>query len=153
MSSLYIDGDVYITENGVLDRYTSGKSDAWEPGVPGDELLRPTRSEVLVTGAGARNEGRVYTYDRTNARVIAYDKRSGDVVAQYRLADGDGWKDLRSMYVIAGVEEAPDTLVWLSASAVNQAVLEAVPSGDEASPAPSGSGAPSGSPSASAAPG
>ena len=153
MTSLYIDGDMYITENGLLDRYTSGKSDAWEPGVPGDELLRPTSNEVLVTGAGARNEGRVYAYDRTNARVIAYDKRSGDFLAQYRLADGDGWKDLRSMYVIAGVEEAPDTLVWLSANAVNQAVLDAVPSGDGASPAPSGSGAPSASPSASASPG
>ena len=78
MSSLYIDGDIFITENGVLDRYTSGKSDAWEPGAPGDELLRPTRNEVLVTGAGGRNEGRVYTYDRTNARLIAYDKRSGE---------------------------------------------------------------------------
>jgi hypothetical protein len=74
-------------------------------------------------------------------------------VAQYRLAEGDGWKDLRSMYVIAGVEEAPDTLVWLSASAVNQAVLEAVPSGDGPSPAPSGSAAPGASPSASTPPG
>ncbi len=153
MTSLYIDGDMYITEGGVLDRYTSGKSDAWEPGVPGDELLRPTSNEVLVTGAGLRNEGLVYTYDRTNARLLAYDKRSGKFEAQYRLAEGDGWKDLRSMYVIAGVEEAPDTLVWLSASAVNQAVLEAVPSGDGASPAPSGSAAPGASPSASTPPG
>ena len=153
MTSLYIDGDIYITENGVLDRYTSGKSDAWEPGVPGDELLRPTSNEVLVTGAGGRNEGRVYTYDRTNARLLAYDKRSGDYVAQYRLADGDGWKDLRSLYVIPGVEEAPDTVVWLSANAVNQAVLEAVPSGDGASPAPSGSAAPGASPAVSTPPG
>ena len=153
MTSLYIDGDIYITENGVLDRYTSGKSDAWEPGVPGDQLLRPTSNEVLVTGAGGRNEGRVYTYDRTNARLLAYDKRSGDFVAQYRLAEGDGWADLRSLYVIPGVEEAPDTVVWLSASAVNQAVLEAVPTDDGASPAPSGSTAPSASPSVSTPPG
>ena len=52
------------------------------------------------------------------------------------------------MYVIAGVEEAPDTLIWLSSDTVNQAVLEAVPTTDGASPAPSGSGAPSGSQSA-----
>jgi hypothetical protein len=142
MTSLFIDGDIYITENGVLDRYTSGKSDAWEPGTPGDELLRPTTSEVLVTGAGGRNEGMVYTYDRTNARVIAYDKRSGDFVAQYRLAEGDGWADLRSMYVVAGVEEAPDTLVWLASDAIHQAVLEPVTTDDGASPAPSGSAAP-----------
>ena len=75
MTSMYIDGDIYITENGVLDRYTSGKSDAWEAGTPGDELLRPTSSEVLVTGSGGRNEGRVYTFDRSNDRVLAYDKR------------------------------------------------------------------------------
>ena len=148
MTSLYIDGDMYITENGVLDRYTSGKSDAWEPGKPGDELLRPKTNEVLVAGAGERNSGRVYTFDRENARLIAYDKRSGDFVAQYRLAEGDGWVDLRSMYIIAGVEEAPDTVVWLSSDTVNQAVLEAVPTTDGASPAPSGSGAPSVSPTA-----
>ena len=40
MTSLSIDGDIYITENGQLDRYTSSKSDAWDPGKPGDELLR-----------------------------------------------------------------------------------------------------------------
>jgi hypothetical protein len=152
MTSLYIDGDMYITESGVLDRYTSGKSDAWEPGAPGDELLRPTTREVLVTGAGDRNEGQVYTYDRPNARVIAYDKRSGDFVAQYRLAEGDGWADIRAMYVVAGVEEAPDTLVWLASDAIHQAVLESVTPSDGASPAPSGSAAPGESAAASTPP-
>ncbi len=150
MTAMYIDGDIYVTENGILDRYTSGKSDAWEPGSPGDELLRPTSSDVLVAGSGGRNEGRVYTFDRSNDRVIAYDKRSGDFVAQYRLADGDGWADLRSMYIIAGVEDQPDRLVWLSKTAVNQAVLQAIPETDGASPSPSGGS--SGSPSSSTAP-
>src|SRR6185503_5262095 len=127
MTSLYIDGDMYITENGVLDRYTSGKSDAWEAGKPGDELLRPTTSEVLVAGAGGRNEGHVYTFDRSNDRLLAYDKRTGDFIAQYRLKDGEGWADLRAMYVMAGVEDQPDRLIWLSKDAVNQAVLEAAP--------------------------
>jgi hypothetical protein len=149
MTSLYIDGDMYITENGVLDRYTSGKSDAWEAGKPGDELLRPTTSEVLVAGAGGRNEGHVYTFDRSNDRLLAYDKRTGDFIAQYRLKDGEGWADLRAMYVIAGVEDQPDRLIWLSKDAVNQAVLEAAPESAGASPSPSGgaSGSPSTSPS------
>jgi hypothetical protein len=139
MTSLYIDGDIYVTENGILDRYTSGKSDAWEPGKPGDELLRPTSSEVLVAGAGDRNAGRVYTFDRSNARLLAYDKRTGDFLNQYRLKDDDGWADLRSMYIVPGVEDQPDRLVWLSKDGVNQAVLEAAPETDGASPAPSAS--------------
>jgi hypothetical protein len=147
MSSLYIDGDIYITENGILDRYTSGKSDGWEAGEPGDELLRPTSATQLVAGAGGRNEGRIYSYDKRNARILAFDKRSGDFVQQYRLAEGDGWKDIRAMYVVPGVEDAPDTLVWLSANAVNQATLEAAPE-----PEPSASGSPGASASPSTSP-
>jgi hypothetical protein len=149
MSSLYIDGDIYITENGVLDRYTSGKSDGWDAGAPGDELLRPRLATQLVAGAGGRNEGRIYTYDKPNARVIAFDKRTGDYVQQYRLADGDGWKDMRAMYVVPGVEDAPDTLIWLSSNAVNQAVLEPAP---EPEPAASGSPGASASPTTSPSP-
>ena len=34
---------------------------------------------------------------------------------QYRLAGGaEDWSDLRAMYVIAGIEEGPATVVWLS---------------------------------------
>jgi hypothetical protein len=154
MTSMYIDGDIYISENGVLDRYTSGKSDAWEPGAPGDTLLRPTSDVTVLAGSGGRNDGRIYAYDKTNARVLAYDKGSGDYVGQFRLAGSDGWKDLRAMYVIEGVEEQPDTLVWLSSDAVNQAVLEPVAGSPGASAAPSGSpsAGPSGSPATSPAP-
>ena len=71
-----------------------------------------------MTGAGGRNDGRVYTYDRTNARILAYDKRSGRL---RRRSTGSpramAGRTCASMYVIAGVEEAPDTLVWLSADA------------------------------------
>ena len=67
----------------------------------------------------------MYTFDRSNDRLLAYDKRSGDFIAQYRLKGGDGWADLRAMYVIPGVEDSPTRLVWLSKDAVNQAVLQA----------------------------
>jgi len=153
MTSLYIDGDIYITENGLLDRYTAGKSDAWDPGKPGDELLRPSTSQVLVAGSNdleSRNKGKVYTFDRANDRVLAYDKRTGDFIAQYRLKDSDGWGDLRAMYIVPGVDDQPDTLVWLSKDAVNQTLLEAAPEAGGASPSPS-TGA-SASPSTSASP-
>jgi hypothetical protein len=147
MSSLYIDGDIYITEGGVVDRYTSGKSDAWEAGTPGDELLRPTSAVQIVAGGGDRNQGRIYTYDKANARILAFDKRSGDFAGQYRLAVGDGWKDLRAMYVVPGVEDAPDTLIWIGPDTVNQAILQPVPEA-----APGASPGASGSPGASASP-
>ena len=77
-------------------------------------------------------------------------------MGQYRLADGDAWKDLRAMYVIAGVEEAPATLVWLSASGVHQTVLaaaegEGTTPGASASPG-AGGATPSGSVVASPSP-
>ena len=150
MTSLYIDGDIYVTENGVLDRFTSGKSDAWEASTPGDELLRPTTSETLVAGSGERGKGKVYTFDRSNDRLLAYDKASGDYLAQYRLKGDESWSDFRDMYVVAGVEDQPDRLIWLSKDSVNQVVLQAAPETDGASPSPGASAG--ASPAASASP-
>ena len=127
MTSMYIDGDVFITEGGILERFTRGKSDGWESEGPEDELLRPAPDLVLVAGSGEQRAGVVYAFDRRNDRVIAIDKASGDFVAQYRLAgDRPDWGDLRGMYVVAGVDEAPSTLVWLARGKIGQAVLQAV---------------------------
>jgi len=103
-----------------------------------------------VAVSGDRNDGRVNPFARSNDRLLAYEKRTGDFLAQYRLKDDDGWADLRGMYVIAGVEDQPDRLIWLSKDSVNQAVLQAAPETDGASPSPSAGG--SGSPAASASP-
>jgi hypothetical protein len=54
------------------------------------------------------------------------------------------------MYIVPGVDDQPDTLVWLSKDAVNQTLLEAAPEAGGASPPPS-TGA-SASPSTSASP-
>ncbi len=147
MSSMYIDGDVFITEGGTLERFTRGKSDGWEPGSPEDDLLRPASDLVLVSGSGDQRAGLVYAFDRKNDRVLAFDKSSGDYAAQYRLAGGrPDWDDLRGMYVIPGVGEAPATLVWLGAGNIGQAVLEPVSDDSEganATPRPTPSAEPS----------
>jgi hypothetical protein len=88
----------------------------------------------------------VFTYDRQNARLIEYEKASGDYVGQYRLAgDDEGWKDLRGLYVMPGVDEGPPTVFWISATALHQALLEPVTDG---AASPSGSPGPSSSASA-----
>jgi hypothetical protein len=127
MSSMHIDGDIYITEGGLLERFTGGRSDGWEAAELPDGMLRPALSADLATGAGPRGEGTVYVFDRRNDRVIAYAKGGGDYIAQYRLAGGaDDWDELRSMYVIPGIEDEPSTLVWLGRDTVHAAPLVAV---------------------------
>jgi hypothetical protein len=136
MTSTYIDGDFFAVDGGAVVRFVSGKSDGWDPGGPEDTLLRPAPTYSIVTGATERRTGNIYLFDRPNVRIVALSKTDGSFVAQYRLAGGlQDWADLRGMYIIPGIEEAPPTLVWLSLDSVNQAVLQAVP--DPAPVAPS----------------
>ncbi len=128
MSSSYVDGDIFVVDGGALVRFVAGKNDRWEASAPLDTLLRPAPAYSLVSGATERRVGNVYAFDRPNGRIVAIDKEKGTYVAQYRLAGGVAdWSDLRAIYIVAGIEEAPATLVWLSKSGVHQAVLQAVP--------------------------
>ena len=137
MSSLYIDGDMFIADDGSLRRYTSGKGDGWGAEELEDGLLRPAPTYSLVAGAGDARQGFVYAYDRPNERVVAYDKASGDFSAQYRADGGlDDWDDVRGMYLIPGIDEEPPSLVWASATGVHEAILEEI-ADPEASPDPS----------------
>jgi hypothetical protein len=139
MTSMYIDGNMFVAEGGLLERFTRGNSDGWDWEPPEDELLRPAPRVTLVTGAGDPADGTVYAFDEANGRVLAFNKGSGAFIAQYRLANGKtDWSDLRGMYIIPGVEDAPDTLVWLGEDAVHQAPLVEVPdSGPRPSTRPS----------------
>jgi serine/threonine protein phosphatase PrpC len=151
MSSTYVDGDLFAVDGGAIVRFVSGKDDGWDPEVPLDTLLRQPPTYSLVSGATERRSGNVYAFDRPNARIIALDKTDASYKAQYRLAGGlKDWSDLRAMYIVAGIEEAPATVVWLSKDGVHQAVLEAVADvAPKASPSASPGEA---SPSASTAP-
>ncbi len=150
MTAMYIDGDIFVTEDGVLERFASGASDGWDWSPPDDTLIRPDPSVTLVAGAGDRRQGTVYAFDRKNARILAFKKGSGDFVAQYRLAaDDDAWDGLLAMYAIVGLDGAPDTLIWASETGVHQ-VLLGTPVDPNASPGASSD--PSSSPAASASP-
>lgn len=128
MSSTYVDGDVFAVDGGAVVRFVGGKDDGWDPTAPADTLLRTPPTFSLVAGGGERRVGNVYAFDRPNARIVALDKKDGTYQGQYRLAGGArDWSDLRAMYIIPGIEEAPPTLVWLSLNAVHEAVLQAAP--------------------------
>ena len=141
MTSTYVDGDIYVADGGSLVKYTGGKDGGWAARDPKDLLLRPAPAYSIVAAGPTRGQGAVYGFDLPNARVIAVAKVDGAYQAQYRLAGGArDWSDLRAMYIVPGTAAGPPTLVWMSSTGVNQAILVAVPdSGPQASPGSSSS--------------
>ena len=128
MTSTYVDGDLFAVDGGTLVRFVSGKNDGWDAAAPADTLVRPAPTYSIVSGGSPRRSGDLLAFDRPNLRIVAVDKADGTYHAQYRLAGGaPDWSDLRAMYVIAGIADAPPTVVWLSRDGIHQAVLEAVP--------------------------
>ncbi|MEX2011114.1 MAG: hypothetical protein WEF51_02630, partial [Chloroflexota bacterium] len=149
MTSLYIDGDIFVTEDGKMVRFVSGNSEGWAAVDPGDTLLRETPGYTNLASGSDRRQGLLYGYDRANARIVAVDKADGSFREQYRLPAGNaGWEDLRAMYVVDGAENVPPMLFWISSDVLHRSVLAPLPD-PAASPAPgasgpAGSGEPSG---------
>jgi hypothetical protein len=137
ITALYIDGDLYVADDGKILRYVSGNGDTWKPQDIGDAAVRGTpRYTVIASGSQPRG-GRLYAFDATAARIVAFDKGSGAFIEQYRLAGGSqALKDLRGMFVVPGADNKPSTLYWISAGELHVVSLVAVP------PAPSASSSP-----------
>jgi hypothetical protein len=152
VDDLYIDGDIFITDDGEIVRFVDGRAEGWAADSPPDTLLRKAPKYRLITSATEKRKGVLYAYDPTSARVIAIDKAKGTYLEQFRLAGGArGWQDIRGMYVVLAAEEAPPTLIWATKDGVYSSILDAVP--DVAAPSPAGSGSPSPSGGASGSPG
>jgi hypothetical protein len=151
VTSLYIDGDIWIADSGAILRVVGGVTEGWSAEAPPDTLLRDAPRYTVVMSGSERRTGRVYGFDPANERVVAFFKASGEYVEQYRLVGGaDDWADVRGWYVEPGIADAPDTIVWITSQAIRQAVLEPVTGGpgpSSSSPAsPAGSGSPAAAP-------
>ncbi|HVL53193.1 MAG TPA: hypothetical protein VM344_02930 [Vitreimonas sp.] len=150
VTGLYIDGDIYLADGGGVTRFSAGTADGWKPADPGDDLLRDKPAYRSLTSITPRREGRIYLHDPDNQRILAFDKsdRNGAFLEQYRLPAGnEAWADLRSMYVVLGIDDAPPTIVWIDKDRIHFSRLTAV--SVEPSPAPR-SPAPTNEPTASA---
>lgn len=125
MTSIAIDGDVYMTSDGALRRYSGGAPDDWAPAVIGDELLRPTLTPTLVMSAGAARTGIVYVWDNSAQRVIAYSKAaSGAMLAQYVITDQDApIGEVLGGYILPASDGGAPTFVWAELGRVRSAVL------------------------------
>jgi len=141
ITSMYIDGDVYLADGGALMRLVNGSAAGWSATAPGDAIVRPAPDFKLIASAADRRTGTLYGYDAPNLRVIALSKLNGDFLGQFRLGQGaQGWSDMRGFYVEPGAESEPDALVWLSAKGIERAVLQ--PVGAAGSPAPGDTASP-----------
>jgi len=137
ITSLYIDGDIWIADTGTIQRVVGGTTEGWQAASLPDTSLRATLTFTDVMSGADRRAGRLYGYDPTNARVVAFFKSSGVYLEQYRLADGSRlWADARSWYVEPGVADAPDVIVWITATGLHRAVLEPTTSAPGASGSP-----------------
>jgi hypothetical protein len=137
ITDLYIDGDIWVADNGQVLRLVGGKAEGWEAATPRDETLRGDPSYTRIASGSPRREGTIYGYDPHNRRVVAVSKVNGTYIGQFRLAaDDPGWSDLRGWYIEPGVGGEPDAIVWISRDTVHRVVLEATTS------APEGSGGP-----------
>jgi hypothetical protein len=147
VGDMYIDGDIFITDNGAITRFVAGRAEGWTAAPLSDGLLRSAPAYTLLSSPSDKRLGVLYAYDPANARIVALDKAKGTYIEQYRLAgDAPGWEDLRGMVVLAGVDTGPATLIWASKDTVYTTILENVPDTGPAasgSPSPSGSAAPS----------
>ncbi|HSS36379.1 MAG TPA: hypothetical protein VLR93_08890 [Patescibacteria group bacterium] len=147
VDSMVIDGDIYLSRAGTINRFVRGGNTSWKPGEPGDGILRAAPVYSLVASGTDKGAGAIYGYDRGNRRIVGLAKDGGSIEAQYRLAsDEAGWGDLRGMYVLAGTDTEPDTLVWIDKNRLMSSLLEGVQA-PSASPSPSAGASPSGAPS------
>jgi len=141
VEAMLIDGDIYVTEGGVLNRFINGAAQGWKVADPGDEILRPAPHYNLITTGTARDTGLVYSYDQPNQRIVAIDKDTGNIVEQYHLTGGDtSWSDLRGIAVVPGTNGGPASLYWIDKNRLMSSILVAVPqagASPSAGPSPS----------------
>jgi hypothetical protein len=137
ITSMYIDGDIWLADSGGVLRVVDGNSEAWEAETPDDEVLRAVPSYLLVGSGAEWRAGAIYAFDGASDRIVALSQANGAFLGQYRLADGsDAWADMRDFYVERSIEGQPDAIVWISENAVHRAVLVSVTTEPQASPGP-----------------
>jgi hypothetical protein len=143
ITSLYIDGDIWLADGGNVLRVVNGNAAGWDAAAPGDTILRAAPNYTVISSGSDRRIGTMYAFDDGSDRVVALSKVNGSFIGQYRLqTDGkDAWADLRAFYVEPGQENEPDSIVWITKTGLHRAILQAA-TGPGASPGPSAGASP-----------
>ena len=129
MTSLYIDGDLFVTEDGHAGALLVGQERRLEGRRP-RRRAAPAGPRVLDRGRAARTAAPAWSTSTT--RPTSGSSPSTRRTATTRASSGSpaaspAGTTCAAMAVTTGIDAAPDTLIWLSKDGVQQAVLEAVP--------------------------
>jgi hypothetical protein len=142
ITDLLLDGDIFVAENGAVARVIPASG--WSVDEPEDTQVRPDPDYTILSspdrpdGSSSKRSGLLYAFDRTNDRIVAFDKGDGDYVEQYLLADDStAWSGLKDLVVLPGADDdAPATAWWISGDGLHSAPLVRA-EGPAATPTPS----------------
>ncbi len=150
VDDMYIDGSVYLADDGVIRRFDSGEEiKNWTADPPGDTVIRP--SAPFYTRISADNDnpdqGNLYSYDGVGRRIVSVTKINGTYVQEFVLpATSPYFSALQAMFVETGPNGSNPTLYWIESGNLLSAPL-GTGSAVSASPSPSPTPSPSASPS------
>jgi len=125
VEALAIDGDLYLSQDGVIRRYVGGAVDDWTPADPGDGALRSAPEISLIFSSGASRTGVIYAWDSKSQRMLAYSKGgSGSVVGQYTILSPDGAPlNIVGGYISPAADGGAPTFVWAEGARIRSTVL------------------------------
>jgi hypothetical protein len=126
VDDMYIDGSLYLLDNGAVKRYDSGQANRGWTADPIGGPMAPFYTR-LTADSRIKDEGAIYAYDSTNRRVVAFKKIDGSLVGQYVVPSSPPWfTALTGMFLTTVAGGAP-TLYWTEGGNLMSASLE--PSG------------------------
>ena len=67
---MYIDGDIWLADDGQILRLVNGNSAGWSAAAPGDAILRDAPTYRLIASGAERRTGTIYGFDTGNDRVV-----------------------------------------------------------------------------------
>jgi hypothetical protein len=155
VDDMYIDGSVYLADNGVVRRFDSGQEiRGWTADPPGDTVMRPAPPFFTKISADADkvDQGNLYAYDGVGRRVVSFTKINGKYVQEFVLPSNSAYfSALAGMFVRTGPNGSNPTLFWIESGNLMSAPL-GTPSTASPSPSVKASLSPSVKPAPSAKP-
>ncbi|MFI5043031.1 MAG: hypothetical protein ACHQNA_14500, partial [Acidimicrobiales bacterium] len=141
-----VDGTIFTLASDGVTRYFSGQASSFALKVPPDQVdVRPGHDYRLVDSSGEPPSDRLWLWDASHDRIVAFSRSDGSYVGQYIVQAGDvGYVDLTGMAVVQAGANQPPVLIWVTGGSLMASPLQAV-SGPGVSPSPSAV-APSASP-------
>ena len=134
VTDMYIDGNVYLADDGRITKYKLGQAvDGWSVATP-PGLAKTPRYTVLTADNSAPDQGHLYAYDGANQRIAEFAKTDGAYVGQY-VADpmGAPWLSAAAgMFVKTNAGGTSPKIYWTEGNYLLSASLE--PSAAQSSP-------------------